>query len=1301
MRADIAERRHFPPAGEPCGSIKRLQAPRAKLPHRSHPQRTPRPAPLARFARAAGLSLLALAGACQPPADPSGELVREAVPVLITPQAGPVTRGAAELLAQRLRALYPALDFPIAQSASTRQRAILLQTNRALLDNWGFALPPERIAGSFLVTRAATDGGGIGAIYGADEASLLNGVHALLARLGHGAYLSIHFEPPPAAQPFDFSAWQLADATPFRRRVAVSGQQLAGGPEWSLSAWRQWIAQLAALRFNTLMLHWDARHPALAGLQDDAPGSALPGAFAAGGRAGGDTGEVYAAYAPDAAAASTDTVGGARGWPARRHAAWRRYAALRWQDSTQAITTDGWPARGAGHARAVRELAAAVIDHARGFGIAVNLSLDLDGEALHPPAGVEKLPAEARWCAAGVCIANPDTADGHAFYRERLRALLARWPQVSQLTVWLGRAGPAAWLSLGADELPAAWRQAGPPMPAGDGQHVAQRIASRITASLLKALAEIQRADVALGLGGDGYDWMDIADALHAPPITFAALDRTVRDGHAGFVVPKHMVRLRALALERDIVPILLPPVDGAMAGRPHAPVPDLQDRLLALGIDGVGVAPSGWPQDIWLANVSAQLWLQTRSERYEDTAAHLAGAIAPGASSPTVAAFLRDWARSAPVAGSDARDAWQRTDALSEASEHMAVQRDRRAALLAAVDSAALHPAGAEYLRMLAALDRAWTGYAALRHDWLTAQAHRAVGELRQSRQAVSAARPDSVLRALVRFAPGHRRAPGRWGDAIALPAWLPALARERWRLGDDAWRQHFGPSTMADGEPAAADASRIRYFIDAEGRWWHQAGRPETGAVTWRLDGPPPSARGPVVACERGILLDQPLSVTLGEAGEALAPGRYRLRALFTELIASSADETVSALTVRANPQQEVVVHAEIDVFAQTGAARRALAKQYTVTVNESAPVTLTAAPMRGRPALCGLSVERIDNAAAAQLAVARPIAGILAVSNRDGRIYHAPHGMRYGELDDYLQLPAGAHWLLPNGVAAADAISDGALVTAVAAHGERRPYRFVLAAALSTGRTVRASREQRTPIWGIPSALATHAVDGNAELASDAQGADGPFWATMEPDSPPGWLEIDLGSEYYIASLHIAWLAPAINPNGAAKYQVALSDDAQTAWRVAVDRSDNQVSHRTVDRIDRLARALRVHVLDSSYVLHGLAGIGDYKLIGATEITVHGGLLYSDNAQVRVDYPGRSIAVSARPAAALKAQLRAVNAGYALAVWRGQEPLPDDALLADGDSVLVTENARPGRRERYRVTLPDEPSRPAGMR
>ena len=141
----------------------------------------------------------------------------------------------------------------------------------------------------------------------------------------------------------------------------------------------------------------------------------------------------------------------------------------------------------------------------------------------------------------------------------------ARYPQIDQLTLWLGRQGRSAWERVALDALPASWRRDDVPAPRSGASDSAQRIASRIADSVSRALVEIGRADVALFIGSAGYDWLDAADALHADNVALAVLDRPLPDGRPALSMPRHIIPLRGRV---PVAPRLADP--GARA-RPRA----------------------------------------------------------------------------------------------------------------------------------------------------------------------------------------------------------------------------------------------------------------------------------------------------------------------------------------------------------------------------------------------------------------------------------------------------------------------------------------------------------------------------------------------------------------------------------------------------------------------------------------------------------------------------------------------------------------------------------------------------------
>ena len=228
----------------------------------------------------------------------------------------------------------------------------------------------------------------------------------------------------------------------------------------------------------------------------------------------------------------------------------------------------------------------------------------------------------------------------------------------------------------------------------------------------------------------------------------------------------------------------------------------------------------------------------------------------------------------------------------------------------------------------------------------------------------------------------------------------------------------------------------------------------------------------------------------------------------------------------------------------------------------------------------------------------------------------------------------------------------------------------------------------------MMGNPPAKAHSVVDGNDKL--DGESGEVAFWITADPNQGPGWLKIDLGANYYIDRLDAAWLPRHINENGVVQYTIEIAEDIATSavvfaetYREVGDGRDNKVALRTTDKIGAMARYLRVNVLDSSYT-YDVPILGTFKLIGATEFSVYGGLISSPS--LSLDYKQRQITLPAKttvPETAVEiiSQLQAVTDNAFLEVWSSDSRLNRDDPVKVGDYLLISlENDPLKRRERY---------------
>ena len=316
-------------------------------------------------------------------------------------------------------------------------------------------------------------------------------------------------------------------------------------------------------------------------------------------------------------------------------------------------------------------------------------------------------------------------------------------------------------------------------------------------------------------------------------------------------------------------------------------------------------------------------------------------------------------------------------------------------------------------------------------------------------------------------------------------------------------------------------------------------------------------------------------------------------------------------------------------------------------------------------------------------------------LGIDNEMHRIYNLPYALRREALQQMLVLPYGARLQWLEGSLPGDLLTQDLVFTVVAANGDKQVYGLG-SGALSLGRPVKASRELAHGMMGNPPAKAQSVVNGDDRL--DAEEGEVAFWITADPNQGPGWLKIDLGANYYIDSLDAAWLPGHINDNGTVKYSIDIAEDVAVSavvfaesYTEVVDGRDNKTPLRTRDKIGAVARYVRVNVLDSSYT-YDVPILGTFKLIGATEFSVYGGLVTSQ--KMAIDYKQHQIALPRDAAAPMAvsefvAQLEGVGEKPLLELWSGESKLnPGDAVKSGDFLVVSLPGDRINRRERYDI-------------
>ena len=87
---------------------------------------------------------------------------------------------------------------------------------------------------------------------------------------------------------------------------------------------------------------------------------------------------------------------------------------------------------------------------------------DVDTVSANPQEVIRTLPPDARFAIAGkrdeFWLANPETPAGYDYYRTQVAALLAAYPQITNLVVWF-RGGRTPWMDLQVTDMPPGWQE--------------------------------------------------------------------------------------------------------------------------------------------------------------------------------------------------------------------------------------------------------------------------------------------------------------------------------------------------------------------------------------------------------------------------------------------------------------------------------------------------------------------------------------------------------------------------------------------------------------------------------------------------------------------------------------------------------------------------------------------------------------------------------------------------------------------------------------------------------------------------
>jgi hypothetical protein len=853
---------------------------------------------------------------------------QQRIPVVTAPRASAVEALAAGELSRYLAKIYPGRSFPVGTALPAAGPAILVGTPQSQPElRRVVAAQPLQGPESFVVSTTARGAERIGLVAGADPRGVLYGVYALLEKLGCGFYLSYDALAPPQPGSFTFDGWELADAPLAADRILFDWHNfLSSASTWELEDWQRYIDQGAKLRYNTIMVHAYGNNPMFT---FRFAGQTKPVGYLATTRSGRDWG--------------TQHVNDVR----------RLYGGEVFNSPVFGSSVASVPE--AERAAAAMALMKKVFAYARGRGMHVTFALDVDTPAASPQSMMETLPPGARLTGGKYQLANPDTAEGYAYYRAQVRQLLEAYPEIDRLAVWFRRAA-TPWREMELSQFPPAWRkefaaalERHPWMREDKNAHGMFAI-SKLVRAFGRALREEGRPDVELATGSWTFLFMRSADVFLPREVTLLPFDNhpfinpvTGRDQlHAATIfhtdAGREMLRTAARS-GRKLIPIVWAHEDDhAYVGRPFLPFRNFMTMLRER--DARGFAIIHWttrPLDLYFKSLGEQVWKATENQPLETTCQEMATRSFGASARATGGEYLLRWVNDSPLIG---RETGPRFIDVPLKEPEVTMERTReRLALLEKIDGTAAE--SREWLSYFRDYERFMLAFFQSHRALEIAQEAAARGAWDEARGAIAKSDPEA---AIIQFAQAARRGSITRGEQALVVSlnlrWLPQVVSARQAAGVDAVRIKFGPTQH---EALAQSAGTNTFYFDADRKVWKVIGEKETGAPVFEL------GAGGDERVRTGLRLEKPLVLPLGPMmGGNLKPGRYKLELLMVQ--PSAAGEGVVQVELGA-------VKDSVDVAARAGGKDKLLSLTYTVEIAGAPELTLR--PVRGAVYAGGVSL------------------------------------------------------------------------------------------------------------------------------------------------------------------------------------------------------------------------------------------------------------------------------------------------------------------------------------------------------
>lgn len=863
------------------------------------------------------------------------------VPVVTWSKAASLERQVAQELAGYLHRIYPGEQFVVSEKMPEAGKCIVLgcTADSCIAGYLRDAKPVD--VDSYVVTSVKDGSLDVGVIAGADARGVAYGAYALLRKLGCGFYSSYDALPPGKSEPFSFDGWQLTDKPLVKDRLVFNWHNfLSGCSTWNLSEWKSWILQSQKQGYNAVMVHAYGNNPMVSFIFN---GKTKPVGY-------------------------LSTTERGRDWSTMHVNDVRRLFGGEVFNSRVFGADAGMVAEDQ-KADAAQKLMQGVFQYAGSRSMNVFFAVDVDTASSNPQELIETLPVEARFAVQGgkLWLPNPDTLDGYKYYKAQIDALMAVYPQITDLVVWF-RTGGTPWLDFKVEEMPAAWQEEYKAVieknPAAAKCWHSQNMfgIGKIVRVFDKALKEAGHDHVRLCSGTWDFAFLPACDLFMPSHVKLIGLDYGVLHDDSVFDKDVKRQQFAQVAANRPVIPVAWAHHDdGNYIGRSYTPFPGFHSRLTGMSACGFGIIH--WttrPLDLFFQSLSEQVWSATKDRSLRLTCEDMAERSFGPVTRAAMGEYLERWVIDAPKFARETGDYF--IDRPLTNVEQVVAGCQARIKLIERVDSVKLTPEQRDRLNYYKGMEEFITAFYRTHEMFQNAEALWKKGDVTGACAVMVKCRPEKIIEQFAKVGSLGGMTRGEQGLVVTMNTrWLSHYTRLRQALGLEPVRYNFGPTSH---DKLAQSAGRFTFNFDANRHIWQTLGVEETGAETFVLPDETKITRNSEMPaayeeiCRHGIESDKPIKITVQPIMKTakLPKGDYRLRLLMVDPASTAPGQRVFAVSTGSDP-----VSGTVDIFKETGGKNQILEVIYSVSVKDAGKIIVTLTPIQGKATLSGIVLDR----------------------------------------------------------------------------------------------------------------------------------------------------------------------------------------------------------------------------------------------------------------------------------------------------------------------------------------------------